>query len=389
MSIRFGSTSLRDLANLRDFKRKRVSSFDRTGGNKDAFLIPCKQKRIIFDVDGPGCISHIWSTQSTFRAKYWPRHIIIRIWWDNEKEPSVECPLGDFFGLGHGKRINFVSAPIQMSPKHGKGMNCWWPMPFKTHAKIEIENDNPKGSNFAESDFHKKQGIIFFYYIDYEQYDTWPENDLPVGYFHAQFHRVDYKSDLWNDRDSGKHFNMIQWQVTGGKNTRANGGYDENHLILHAKGKGQYVGCNINIDNKFRYLPNWPGEGDDMIFIDDDVGKEPTLYGTGTEDYICCAYCPQEKYSAPYHGIIKGGGLNWLGKISYYRYHIEDPIAFQKEIQVTIEHGHDNHRGDIWETTAYWYQLEPHMVFSSFPNYEERMPSRSKWKRPRKSKSKK
>lgn len=383
-------SSLRDLAKLRDFKRKRESSYDRTGGNMDFILIPCKEKRVIFDVDGPGCIRHIWTTQSLLNAKAWPRHVIIRIWWDDEKEPSVECPLGDFFGLGHGLRINFVSAPVQMSPKKGKGMNCWWPMPFKKHAKIEIENDNPKGYVFqSDAKIKKEHSLIFFYYIDYESYTSWPETDLPIGYFHAQFNRKDYYYDQMFDRDNGQHFTMMQWQAAGGKNTRLNGGYDKNHLILHAKGKGQYVGCNINIDNRFRFFYNWPGEGDDMIFIDDDIGKEPTLYGTGTEDYICCAYCPRQKYNAPYHGIIKGGGINWLGKISYYRYHIEDPISFQKEIMVTIEHGHDNHRGDIWETTAYWYQIEPHMPFPQFPNYDERMPSKKKWKKSHKLKSNK
>ena len=98
-----------------------------------------------------------------------------------------------------------------------------------------------------------------------------------------------------------------------------------------------------------------------MVFIDDDIGKKiPTLYGTGTEDYVNQAFSQSEKYSAPYHGTIKPGGFNWWGKITYYRYHIEDPIYFNKEILVTIEHGHDNHRNDDWSSTAYWYQKEPH-----------------------------
>jgi hypothetical protein len=98
-----------------------------------------------------------------------------------------------------------------------------------------------------------------------------------------------------------------------------------------------------------------------MIFIDDDIDKGiPTLYGTGTEDYVNQAFSQREKYSAPYHGTIKPGGINWWGKITYYRYHIEDPIFFNKKIIVSIEHGHDNHRKDDWSSTAYWYQIEPH-----------------------------
>ncbi|MHA1340365.1 MAG: glycoside hydrolase family 172 protein [Promethearchaeota archaeon] len=379
--FKLGHTSLRDLPKLRRFKRKRVSSYDRTGGNDDFLVIAPHEKRVIFDEDGPGCITHIWTTQSMLGDKVFPRNIIIRIWWDDEEEPSVECPLGDFFGVGHGNRINFVSLPLQMSPKKGKGMNCWFPMPFKKHAKIEIENDSPKGWNILGSPPKKKKCLIFYYYIDYELFDEWPYEEEEIGYFHAQFRIKDYAPDVKIDKDTGKKYSIMEWQVTGGKNRRDNGGYDQNHVILHTKGRGQYVGCNINIYNRFRFLYNWPGEGDDMIFIDDDIGNEPTLYGTGTEDYINCAYCPRKKYSAPYHGIIKGGAWNWHGQITYYRFHIEDPISFEKEIKVTIEHGHDNHRGDIWSTTAYWYQIEPHMKFPPFPNRKERKPKKSKLKR--------
>ncbi|MFX0101153.1 MAG: glycoside hydrolase family 172 protein [Candidatus Hodarchaeota archaeon] len=373
----FGSTSLRDVARLRNFKRRRESSYDRTGANIDFFHIKPGEKKIIFDVDGPGCINHIWTTQLALGAKFWPRHVIIRMWWDDEEEPSVECPLGDFFGLGHGERINFISEPLQMSPAGGKGFNCWWPMPFKKHARIEIENDNPSSKCIDPEKRAIGPGMMFYYYVDYELYDDWPDDpEAPIGYLHAQFRTKDYK-DMWNDPDTGKRMGIVHWLVGGGHNTRENGGYDRNHVILEAKGKGQYVGCNLNIYNPYRpYMPiqNWPGEGDDMIWIDDDIGGEPTLYGTGTEDYVNTAFCPQEKHSAPYHGIIKGGRYNWVGKITYYRYHIQDPISFQKEIKVSIEHGHDNHRGGNWTTTAYWYQLEPHDKFPQIPSREERMP---------------
>src|SRR5690606_3907734 len=166
-----------------------------------------------------------------------------------------------------------------------------------------------------------------------------------------------------------------------------------------AEGQGHYVGCNLNIHNlrvgEKQAWPehlnwpvtvdqlregvpeiferfNWYGEGDDMIFIDGEPWP-PSLHGTGTEDYFNTAWCPAVPYHAPYHGITLPGGENWSGKISLYRFHIEDPICFQKSIRVTIEHGHNNHRSDDVSSTAYWYQLEPHKPFS-LPPVEQRLP---------------
>jgi hypothetical protein len=110
-----------------------------------------------------------------------------------------------------------------------------------------------------------------------------------------------------------------------------------------------------------------------MIFIDGEKWP-PSLHGTGTEDYVNMGRCPQQEYSAPYHGLILGGRDNWKGKISYYRYHIQDPITFEKSIRVTIEHGHANHRSDDWSSTAYWYQTEPHAPFAKILAVKERLP---------------
>jgi hypothetical protein len=124
---------------------------------------------------------------------------------------------------------------------------------------------------------------------------------------------------------------------------------------------------------------NWPGEGDDMIYIDGDINKQtPTLHGTGTEDYVNQAWAQSKEYNAPYHGTIKGGGINWWGKISYYRYHIKDPIYFNEKLIVSIEHGHDNHRKDDWSSTAYWYQHEPHdpSLFPKLLEKKDRNPGR-------------
>jgi len=114
------------------------------------------------------------------------------------------------------------------------------------------------------------------------------------------------------------------------------------------------------------------GEGDDMIFIDGE-GWPPSLHGTGTEDYFNTAWCPQKEYSAPYHGITLGGGDNWGGHISLYRFHVEDPVTFERSIRVTIEHGHANRRSDDYSSVAYWYQAEPNRSFSIEP-VERRIP---------------
>jgi len=342
-------SSLRELSLERNGKRKRVSSYDRTGGNRDFVVIPKDSTVVIAEIDGAGCITHIWSTMKTRQEEpYVPRKVVLRMYWDNEESPSVEVPIGDFFGMGHGIIKNFWSAPLTMSPQEGKGFNCFFPMPFEEKARIEITNE-------CNSD------LIFYYYIDYEKYEKLDERELR---FHAWWNRENPCEGI---SDSGISNEEYQF---GGKNTSGEG----NYLILEAEGKGHYVGCNLNIHN-LRYTDkwNWYGEGDDMIFIDGEKWP-PSLHGTGTEDYFNMAFCPQQEYCAPYHGMILAGGPNWSGKITLYRYHITDPIMFEKSIRVTIEHGHNNHRSDDISSTAYWYQREPHKKLRPLPPVQERLP---------------
>jgi hypothetical protein len=343
-------SSLRDIARIRPdtVKRRRISSHDRTGGNHDWLDIKPKDSITIGELEASGCITHVWCTMNC-KSKYYLRNIILRMYWDNEEHPSVEVPIGDFFGLGHAKKKEFVSLPFQMTPRGGRGFNCWWPMPFSHKFKITLENDNDRN-------------LRFYYYIDYEIYEEGIENEGSLGRFHAQWRRENPTKPKLLDSETGERFRKtkpVAFNFRGGKNTNP---LKENYRILEATGKGHYVGCHLDIDN-ITHLPhiNWPGEGDDMIFIDGDIEKEmPTLYGTGTEDYVNQAYGPAKKFCTPYYGTILSGGFNFWGNISYYRYHIEDPIYFNQKIIVTIEHGHDNHRSDDWSSTAYWYQLEPH-----------------------------
>jgi len=343
--MELGKSSLANLAKIRkDVKRKRVSSYDQSGRNMDNIRIKGSEKYQICDLNGPGAIKHIWMTLAS-RDPHYLRKMIIRMWWDNEKNPSVDVPIGDFFGIGHGKTANFWSLPFSNGPNDGKGFNCFFPMPFSDRATIEVKNES-------------ENIIILYYYIDYEEY---PNLDEDYGRFHATWHRSNpCEGKEYRPGKKVEHF------------IRSNKTHENDYLVLDAEGEGHYVGMHLNIHNLFETEKhNWPGEGDDYIEIDD---GEIILYGTGTEDYFCTAWCPKQYYCSPYFGVSLPGGKNWSGKISYYRYHIEDPIYFHKNIKVKIEHGHANQRSDDWSSTAYWYQKEPHKKFTPLLPVEERLP---------------
>lgn len=346
----FIANDLSTICLKRSAKRCRASSYDRNGGNEDRVYLEPGETFEFARMEQPGCIRHIWITlanEGFELERNCFRKTLLRFYWDGKDYPSVEAPIGDFFGMGHGISKNFVSAPLQMSPEDGKGFNCWWPMPYRS-ARLTVTNEC-------------KTKLVFYYYVDYEEY---PEADEDLCYFHAAWRRECPTKGV----DESKFANHNAWCFE-----ESNLSGEENYLVLHTRGKGHYCGCNVNIHNlSTSGLWDWPGEGDDMIFIDGDT--EPTLNGTGTEDYVNMAWCPMQEYSAPYHGLILGGRDNWKGKITYYRYHIADPIMFEKEIKVTIEHGHCNHRSDDWSTTAYWYQTEPAKIEWEMLPVEERLP---------------
>jgi hypothetical protein len=339
------NNSLLELAKIKkNVKRKRISSYDKTGANLDFVLINPNEKHVICDIQSAGIIKHIWMTLASSDLFYL-RKALIHMWWDNEDNPSVECPIGDFFGVGHGKTVNFWSLPLSMGPEDGKGFNCWFPMPFSTRAKIEIDNES-------------ESQLVCYFYIDYEEYY---ELDHKYGRFHVSWNRENPCKG--NDYKASRKIESFR---------KKNVNHNEDYLILEAEGGGSYVGCHLDIHNLYETEKhNWPGEGDDFIEIDD---GESILYGTGTEDYFCGAWCPSQYYCSPYFGIPLPGGKNWSGKISYYRYHIEDPIYFHKNIKVKIEHGHANQRSDDFSSTAYWYQKEPHKPFKLILPVNERLP---------------
>ncbi|MFX0029510.1 MAG: glycoside hydrolase family 172 protein [Candidatus Hermodarchaeota archaeon] len=347
--MEFGFNTLSNLATINNkVKRKRISSYDEKGANEDFKIIETNSKLEICYINGSGIIRHIWMTLASKDIHYL-RKVIIRIWWDNESNPSVECPIGDFFGVGHGKTVNFWSLPLSMGPNDGKGFNCWFPMPFSKNAMVEIENET-------------EEKLVIYYYVDYEEY---AEIDESYGRFHVKWHRENpcKGQDYENLKQKGWKSEMF---------SKKNINHEGDYLILEAEGEGHYVGCHLDIHNLYETEShNWPGEGDDYIEIDD---GEIVLYGTGTEDYFCGSWCPTQFYCSPYFGVTLPGGKNWSGKISYYRYHIEDPIYFHKNIKVKIEHGHANQRSDDWSSTAYWYQTEPHKKFKSILPIADRLP---------------
>ena len=360
----FPMTGLAGLPKLRDYKSKRVSSYDPSGGNRDWVQIGAGETRTIAQVAGPACIRHIWMTM-WFEREDFLRRVLLRFYWDDCDEPSVECPIGDFFGLGHARRKNFVTAILQMSPEDGRGFNSYWPMPFRRAARIEVEN--PGQVSFP-----------LYFHIDYETYDN-PDVLAGLGYFHTQWRRENPTVGWGDEYDDVRRSDPRKWRETvyhGGDPRSLNRSSKDNYTILDTAGDGIYCGAHLDVDVFKRQKNDWFGEGDDMILIDGEPWP-PSLHGTGTEDWYNCAFCPTQEYTAPYHGVLLYNGTEdwkWKGKQSVYRYHIEDPIRFRKSIHVSIEHGHANKLSNDYSSTAYYYLAAPRRGGPPLPPVEQRLP---------------
>jgi len=354
--MQIGSSSLADLARLREgVRRERISSWDRTGANRDYWTLEPDQTSVIATTSGAGCFKHIWMTMASPDIHF-ARQVVLRMWWDREPEPSVEVPIGDFYGIGHAIVKNFWSLPLTMSPSNGRGFNCFFPMPFADGARVEVTNETAEQFNL-------------YFYIDYEAYEHLDDGH---GRFHAQWRREN-PTVGWGDASRRFRLDRVYGREISGAPNLSDA---QNYVILEAEGKGHYVGCHLDVDCFAREKNDWYGEGDDMIVIDGEPWP-PRLHGTGTEDYFNTAYCPKEEFNTPYHGLTVYSGTEewrWKGKNSMYRFHIEDPITFEQSIRVSIEHGHANHLSNDYSSTAYWYQTEPHLAFPSLPPAEARLP---------------
>lgn len=321
------------LARLRSYKNKRASSWDRTGGNRDWVAVDPGQTAVLLDTQGAGIITHIWFTINSPDPLHL-KNLVLRAWWDGEQSPSVEAPIGDFFGLGLGEYFVYQSALLAVAPV--KALNSYFQMPFSSAAKLTVTNEGTQ------------QTRNLYFAIDYVSLPSLPDG---LGRFHAQY------------RQSAP----CKAQVSDGKNLSGK----SNYAFLEATGKGHFIGVTQSI---MQNQTDWFGEGDDMIFVDDDA--LPTINGTGTEDYFNGAWgFGDQPYSFAYVGtpyIVDPMKIG--GRYCMYRWHIESPIAFEKSIRVTIEHGTANDRSDDFYSTAYWYQAEPHAAFPALPPTKERIP---------------
>ncbi|MBK6282620.1 MAG: DUF2961 domain-containing protein [Draconibacterium sp.] len=281
------------------------------------------------EIEGPGAIQHIWMTP-TGNWKF----SIIRMYWDDETEPSVECPVGDFFAMGWNEYAPLNSLAICVNP--GSAFNCYWQMPFRKKCRITMENINDNDE------------MRLYYQIDYTLTDV-PDD---AAYFHAQYRRS-------NPNETSVYT-----------------------ILDNVKGKGQFVGVYMawGVNNN-----GWWGEGEIKFFMDGDT-EFPTICGTGTEDYFCGSYNfdrdgQYKEFCTPYSGLHQvirpDGAYRSQQRFGLYRWHILDPIRFEKDLKITIQDLGWRHGGrylpqksDI-SSVAFWYQTNPHTKFPKLPKWEE------------------
>ena len=308
-----------------------AGSWDRTGGNHDFISVPPGHTITLLDQDGAGVVRRFWMTISPRNVDTLSQ-VILRMYWDNETNPSVECPLGAFFGVGFGDvSERYVSLPMDVG---SGGYNCYWPMPFHTHARWTLENRS-----------NTRIGS-FYYNVDYTTFNSLPADLME---FHACYRRENPTAP------------------------------DRNYTILEAQGDGIFTGValfmhGLNMGkNKLAFL-----EGDEMMYIDQPNPVPPTpphwkhpeavpqINGTGTEDYFCGGwYFNQGPVCTPYHGcVIKEDDHS---RVAAYRWHIEDAITFHKNIRVTIEHGDRDSVTADYSSVAFFYQNGPHQPYPPLP----------------------
>jgi len=338
------SAWLAELPRAKDYVQHRVSSYDRSGGDADARTIASGEMLTLLDEAGPGLITHVWFTIASEDANHL-KALVLRMYWDGESTPSVETPIGDFFGLGLGDYHLYQSAALAVGGD--KALNCFFPMPFAKHARITVTNEGSRRTD------------AFYFNIDYRAYSkALPPDSL---YFHAQYRQA-APAKGWTN----------QWKsngdplVDGKKNLNG----EANYVWMEATGRGHFVGVIMSV---LQNQDGWWGEGDDMFFVDGE--STPSINGTGSEDYFLGAWdfgghpFAYGLFGAPVVGQEVAGG-RW----SLYRFHLDSPIPFTKSLRATIEHGHANHRSDNFFSVAYWYQTEPHAAFPALPGLDERIP---------------
>ncbi len=321
---------LKTLSHVQQGKSMRASTGNRWE-NEDAIRLEKGESRTVA-LEGPGNIAHIWFIANSMDIRY-PRAVVLRIYWDGSDIPSVETPIGDFFGVGNGMRAVVDSLPVKVS-SYGRGYNCYWQMPFRKQARITITD---------ESD---KEPASCYFQVDWIKYDRMPET---VMYFHARYHQ-EYPPEM-----------------------------GEPYTVFMGKGRGHYVGTVLSSQNG---IGHWFGEGDDFFYIDGE--EEPSILGTGTEDYI------NEAWNMRVHTSLFTGCTVFEprapdARVSAYRWHIPDPIIFIESLKFTIERrgyvmnskgevvSESGSRPDYWSSVSFWYQDTIAEPWCEFPPYKERV----------------
>jgi hypothetical protein len=325
-----------DLAERKEFRALRIASTDPKFKNADFRRIEPGATLELGRIQGAGQITHMWFTINS-KSQDHLRELVLRIYWDGAEKPAVECPLGDFYGLGFGKYVEYKSAPIAIGGI--KALNCYWPMPFLKGARLTLTNE---GSQRVDS---------CYFNIDYAQPDEPPSpDDTDSRYFHTQYRQA--------------------FPVPKG----------EDYLILETKGGGHHVGTFLSV---MANSDGWWGEGNDKFYIDG--ADKPTIEGTGSEDYFCGAWDFQHAFWNPYNGVPyydnkeKGGEKRGILN-TCYRWHLLDPVPFKKSMRFTIEHGRhgpDDDRQPLrnhYSSVAFYYLDRPEGDGPALPPYKERVP---------------
>ena len=304
--------------------------------NYDNYRVGPGETHVLLDEAGSGVITHIWVTFLGPEPQDWAKagsanhqEMLLRMFWDGSERPAVEAPLGDFFANAFGERREVISAPVVV--EDADSYNCFWHMPFRKSARIEIVNQSEKPIN------------LLYFNIDWIKKESLPEG---TPYFYAQY-RQEYPAQKGRD-----------------------------YVILDTQGKGHYVGTLLSVRTR---SPAWFGEGDEKIYIDGEA--KPSIWGTGTEDYFLSAW-GLKTTTTPYFGVPYFDQWGIVGgHTSAYRWHLEDPLVFNSGIKVTIEHfgwispdenlDHKstswNEREDDYSSVAFWYQ-------TGQPTFAERAP---------------
>ncbi len=304
------------LTQLKKYSSHRVSSGNRNiASNDDSKRIMPGDTLVMADVAGPGMVTHIWVTVASNEFA-WPRLLRVRVYYDGHKTPSVDAPLGDFFGVGHGSERNLNSLMIHDS-SFGRARNSYWPMPYRKSCRITVTNE---GDRIVP---------MFYYHVDYRSYPSLPAD---IAYFHAYYRQE--------------------------RPARAGHNYE----FLDIKGTGHYVGTVLSV---VQTQLSWFGEGDDLFYIDG--AKKPQIYGTGSEDYFNDAWGLRDS-DGPWTGTPIAEGERLGSRLSAYRWHVPDPIAFSNSLWAGIEHAgwtakEDGsvrsafeERPDYFSSVAFWYQ---------------------------------